>query len=142
ETLEPRVDRNEDSAGFKDAEHRDNPPPAVRRPDGDAVTGLDTGRDERGGELPRRRLQLGVGQRAVIGDDRVARAVALDRAIEQGGNAVHAHCATSSNAAVTASGSVIIRSWPVSMSHSRPSSRARPMRSRSRVASVDVHTMW
>ena len=50
--------------------------------------------------------------------------------------------AISISRSATACGSVIIRSWPVSMSHSRPSSRARSMSSRSRVASVDVHTMW
>ena len=50
--------------------------------------------------------------------------------------------ATWSNASAVFSGSVIIRSWPVSMSHSRPSDRARPISSRSRVASVEVHTMW
>ena len=42
----------------------------------------------------------------------------------------------------TFSGSVIIRSWPVSMSQSRPSARAVAIRSASRVARVEVQTMW
>ena len=50
--------------------------------------------------------------------------------------------ATCANASATRSGSVIIRSWPVSMSQSRPSARAAAIRAASLVASVEVHTMW
>ena len=50
--------------------------------------------------------------------------------------------ATRSSISATAFGSVIIRSWPVSMSQSRPSARAFAISSASRGASVDVQTMW
>jgi DNA-binding transcriptional LysR family regulator len=49
--------------------------------------------------------------------------------------------ATSMRASVTAWGSVVMRSWPVSMSQRRPASRALPIRSLSRVARVEVQTM-
>ena len=45
-------------------------------------------------------------------------------------------------ASVTMSGSVIMRSWPVSILHSLPSLLARSMRAGSRVDRVDSHTMW
>jgi len=50
--------------------------------------------------------------------------------------------ATARSASATAVGSVIMRSWPVSISQNRPAARARAMRSGSRVATVDVQTMW
>ena len=50
--------------------------------------------------------------------------------------------ATANNASVTFSGSVIMRSWPVSMSQRRPARRASSIRASSRVASVEVQTTW
>ena len=50
--------------------------------------------------------------------------------------------ATCRSRSATASGSVIMRSCPVSMSQSRPSARAFSTSSGSRVAIVDVQTMW
>ena len=51
---------------------RDDPPRAVRRPDGDAVARLDAGGDQPGAEGARLLEQLGVGELDVAVDDRDA----------------------------------------------------------------------
>src|SRR5258708_7791098 len=63
-------------------------------------------------------------------------------AVDQDKPGGHQLSATASSASVTFRGSVIMRSCPVSMVHSRPDARASSMRTGSRVASVEVQTMW